>query len=217
MSKHTVKELKKIIMNYKKENCPAVSRSRRDELLKIIEKLGIEVDQIKALPQDIKKMFKKNEKLLNYSTKIPNPIKIKQLIGGDDLYSFIELPRAKFVQKIKELYPDAYEKIKQDLNEYVKSTEGLDMDKYLKEEMKKPVFFNNSFLKKLIKLDGEPFLKTRLKLLFTEINDNLRGKISIPSEVMKPNSSIILNQKGSASASKRTREVYKELNKNKKK
>jgi len=217
MSKHTVKELKKIIMNYKKENCPAVSRSRRDELLKIIEKLKIEVDQKKALPQDIKKMFKKNEKLLNYSTKIPKPIKIKQLIGGDDLYSFIELPREKFVQKIKELYPDAYEKIKQGLNEYVKSTEGLDMDKYLKEEMKKPVFFNNSFLKKLIKLDGEPFLKTRLKLLFTEINDNLRGKISIPSEVMKPNSSIILNQKGSARASKRTREVYKELNKNKKK
>jgi hypothetical protein len=34
---------------------------------------------------------------------------------------------------------------------------------------------------------------------------------------MKPNSSIILNQKGSARASKRTREVYKELNKNKKK
>lgn len=41
MDAYTVKELKKIIMTYKKSNCPAVSRARRDELLTIIKDLNI--------------------------------------------------------------------------------------------------------------------------------------------------------------------------------
>jgi hypothetical protein len=217
MCKHTVKELKKIIMNYKKENCPAVSRARRDELLKIIEKLEIEVDQIKTLPQDLKKMFKKNEKLLNYSTKIPKSIKIKQLIGGDDLFDSIELSKDDFIKKIKELYPDGYNKLKQGLDEYDKSTDGLDMDKYLTKEIKKPVFFNNNFIKKLIKKDGKAFLKTRLKMYFLAINKNLKGKISIPSEILKPNSSIIVNKGGDSQPSERTKEVYEQMNKKNKK
>jgi hypothetical protein len=143
-------------------------------------------------------MFKENEKLLNYSTNIPKKIKsIKlknALIGGDDLYSFIELPREEFIKKIKELYPNAYENLKQGLELYDKTNGGLDMDKYLKEEMKKPVFFNNSFLKKLIKLDGEPFLKTRLKLLFMAINKNLKGQITIPSETVQLGETRVMNK-----------------------
>lgn len=190
MCKHTVKELKKIIMNYKKENCPAVSRVRRDELLKIIEKLEIEVDQIKTLPQDLKKMFKKNEKLLNYSTKIPKSIKIKdnselKKIGGKELLKYIDdniindnVPNAGvygytssrksiklLTDKMEELFPLAYKNIKKFIEESDKKTllNNIDLS----------IFFNKNFLniikKKLIYInDFHSFIKD----LFYSIHKN---------------------------------------------
>jgi hypothetical protein len=175
MSKHTVKELKKIIMNYKKENCPAVSRAKRDELLKIIEKLEIEVDQKKALPQDIKKVFKKNEKL-----------ELKK-IGGKELLKYIDeniindnVPGAGvngytssrksiklLTNKIEELFPLAYINLKKYIDENYQNRTNLD-------DIDLTVYFDNSFLnkikKKLIYIND---FRSFIRALFYAINKKI--------------------------------------------
>jgi hypothetical protein len=63
MSGYTVKELKKIIMNYKKSNCPAVSRARRDELLMMVKDLNINVDEREPLERKKKEPKKERPKM----------------------------------------------------------------------------------------------------------------------------------------------------------
>jgi len=61
MDLYTVKELKKIIMVYKKSNCPAVSRARRNELLTMIKDLNINGDGCECEQLERKKEPKKKK------------------------------------------------------------------------------------------------------------------------------------------------------------
>ena len=88
MDAYTVKELKKIIMIYKKSNCPAVSRARRDELLTMIKDLNINGDGCECEQLERKK---KEPKKVRTKMRLPKTDKI-------DLSQFenmVEFPKKK--------------------------------------------------------------------------------------------------------------------------
>lgn len=195
MSGYTVKELKKIIMLYKKSNCPAVSRARRDELLTMIKDLNIDIDEREPVER------KKRES----KTKLPKVDKIDlkkyenmeefpkdKLIGGDDLIEFTD-DTTKLMDNIKKLYPDAYENLKKELEALRKQNKKdksfLNIDDYFEKELKKPVFFNKSFFKKFVKKEGMDYAKSSIMTLFKRVNNKfLTDQIAIPSQVVKPDS-----------------------------
>jgi hypothetical protein len=197
MSGYTVKELKKIIMNYKKSNCPAVSRARRDELLMMIKDLNINVDEREPLERKKKEPKKERPKmrlpkvgeidLKKFKSMGVEDLDKFELIGGDDLIGYTD-SSSKFLENIKKLYPYGYQNLKLALEalrkQYKKDKTFLNIDDYFEKELKKPVFFNKEFFKKFVKKEGEQFSKTILKLLFKLINKKfLTGDIDIPSEI----------------------------------
>ena len=200
MSGYTVKELKKIIMIYKKSNCPAVSRGRRDELLKIIKDLNIDIDERKPLERKKKEPKKERPKVIP-----PQADKIDlgdldkfELIGGDNLIEYTD-SSSKFKDNIKKLYPYGYQNLKLALEALRKQNKKdktfLDIDDYFKKELKKPVFFNKAFFKKFVKREGEATSKSIIRLLFKEINRKFTTHdIVIPAEQIKPNSGRIINE-----------------------
>jgi len=140
MDAYTVKELKKIIMNYKKSNCPAVSRARRDELLMMIKDLNINVDERQPKKERTKMRLPKTDKidLSQFENMVEFPKKKKrkmrlpktdkidlkkfesmgfedldkfELIGGDDLIEYTD-NASKFMENIKKLYPYGYQNLK---------------------------------------------------------------------------------------------------------
>ena len=198
MDAYNVKELKKIIMNYKKSNCPAVSRARRNELLMMVKDLNINVDGCECEQLERKK---KEPKKVRPKTRLPkvDEIDLKkfesmgvedldkfELIGGDDLIEYTD-NSSKFKDNIKKLYPYGYQNLKLALEALRKQNKKdktfLNIDDYFKKELKKPVFFNKEFFKKFVKKEGKEFSKTMLRLLFKEINKRfLTRDIDIPSE-----------------------------------
>jgi hypothetical protein len=117
MDAYTVKELKKIIMNYKKSNCPAVSRARRDELLEIIKELDITVGDRQPIERKKRETKKERPKMTLPRTdkidlkKFENMIDEfpkSDLIGGDELIEFTESPK-EFLDNIEKLYPRGYD------------------------------------------------------------------------------------------------------------
>lgn len=200
MSGYTVKELKKIIMLYKKSNCPAVSRARRDELLTMIKDLNINVDEREPLERKKREPKKERPKM-----KLPkvDEIDLKkyenmeelqkiELIGGDDLIEFTD-NTTKLMNNIKKLYPDAYENLKKELEALRKQNKKdksfLNIDDYFEKELKKPVFFNKSFFKKFVKKEGMDYAKSSIMTLFKRVNNKfLTNQIAIPSQEVKPDS-----------------------------
>lgn len=200
MSGYTVKELKKIIMLYKKSNCPAVSRARRDELLTMIKDLNINVDEREPLERKKREPKKERPKM-----KLPkvDEIDLKkyenmeelqkiELIGGDDLIEFTD-NTTKLMDNIKKLYPDAYENLKKELEALRKKNKKdksfLNIDDYFEKELKKPVFFNKSFFKKFVKKEGMDYAKSVIMTLFKRVNNKfLTNQIAIPSQEVKPDS-----------------------------
>jgi len=204
MNGYTVKELKKIIMNYKKSNCPAVSRGRRDELLKIIKNLNINGDEGKCEQLERKKKEPKKEPkierpkaILRKTDKIKtikkdSDIKVKvekakkeDLIGGNDLFKFVNYPD-DFLDNIKILYPRGYDILKIALEKIrvqnKKDKSFFNIDDYFDKEFKNPIFFNNKFFRNLIKREDVGATKEKLKMLFNNINKKFTDKdIEIPS------------------------------------
>jgi len=140
MSGYTVKELKKIIMNYKKSNCPAVSRARRDELLMMIKDLNINVDERQPkkerrkmrLPKTDKIDLSQFENMVEFPKKKKSKMKLPkvnkmdlkkfesmgvedldkfELIGGDNLIEYTD-DITKLKENIKKLYPYGYQNLK---------------------------------------------------------------------------------------------------------
>jgi len=200
MDAYTVKELKKIIMNYKKSNCPAVSRARRDELLTMIKDLNINVDEREPIERKKREPKKERAKMT-----LPKKDKIDlkkfesmgvedldkfELIGGDDLIEYTDNP-SKFMENIKKLYSYGYENLKLALEalrkQYKKDKTFLNIDDYFKKELKKPVFFNKEFFKKFVKKEGEVIAKETIAILFKRFNKNL--SILIPSQNINENTS----------------------------
>lgn len=211
MDTYTVKELKKIIMLYKKSNCPAVSRARRDELLTMIKDLNIDVDKREPkkerpkmnLPNVDKidlKQFENMEELpkkKKSKMKLPKVDKIdlkkyenmeelpkNKLIGGDDLLKYTDDVK-EFSKKIKELYKDGYEALQISLESLRKRNKKnktfLDIDNYFDKERDKPIYFNKSFFSKFNKRQGRSS-KSIIKYLFKDINKKfLGGDIEVPS------------------------------------
>jgi len=62
MEKYTVVQLKEIIKNHNKTNCPAISRKRKNELLEIIKILNIELP-VKKIEKEKKPKKIKDKKL----------------------------------------------------------------------------------------------------------------------------------------------------------
>jgi len=203
MDTYTVKELKKIIMNYKKSNCPAVSRARRDELLTMIKDLNINVDEREPIERKKREPKKERAKMT-----LPKKDKIDlkkfesmgvedldkfELIGGDDLIEYTDNP-SKFMENIKKLYSYGYDNLKLALEalrkQYKKDKTFLNIDDYFEKELKKPIFFNKEFFKKFIKKEGDEYAKSTIMILFKRINNKfLTNQISIPSQEIKQNSS----------------------------
>jgi hypothetical protein len=189
MDAYSVKELKKIIMIYKKSNCPAVSRGRRDELLKTIKDLNIDIGE-----REPKMTLPKKKKSKMTPSKV-NKIDLKKyenmeelpknkLIGGDDLLKYTDNVK-EFSKKIKELYKDGYEALQISLEKLRKRNKKnktfLDIDNYFDKEKDKPIYFNKSFFKKFIGRHHS-VSKTILKYLFKDINKKfLDQDIEVPS------------------------------------
>jgi hypothetical protein len=195
MDTYTVKDLKKIIMNYKKSNCPAVSRARRDELLTIIKDLNISTDGKKGKTDScvkckIKMNLPKTDKIDLKKYENMEEFPKRKLIGGDDLIGFTE-NTTKFLEKIEELYKDGYDNLKVSLEsirkENKKNKTFLNIDDYFEEELKKPLFFNKSFFKKFVKKEGMEYAKSIIMTLFKRVNNKfLTNQIKIPSQEIKP-------------------------------
>jgi hypothetical protein len=210
MSGYTVKELKKIIMLYKKSNCPAVSRARCDELLTMIKDLNIDVDKREPkkerpkmnLPKVDKIDLKQFENMKEFPKKkkskmeLPKVDKIdlkkyenmeelpkNKLIGGDDLLKYTDDVK-EFSKKIKELYKDGYEALQISLESLRKRNKKnktfLDIDNYFDKERDKPIYFNKSFFSKFNKRHGRSS-KSIIKYLFKDINKKFLGDIEVPS------------------------------------
>lgn len=211
MDTYTVKELKKMIMIYKKSNCPAISRLRRDELLTAIKDLNISTDGKKEktdscvkckikmnLPKtdkiDLKKYenmeefpkkkklkttpqlenveeFTKNEKI----EKTKDKTKVN-LIGGDDILRLVNDPK-EFLENIKSMYPTGYDNLKSGLEKIVKKIldedKSLIMSKFFKKELKKPKFFNKTFLINMLRSKTQAQVQDILASLFRLINKKL--------------------------------------------
>lgn len=195
MSGYTVKELKKIIMLYKKSNCPAVSRARRDELLTMIKDLNISVDEREPLERkkrEAKMKLPKVDKIDLKKYENMEEFPKDKLIGGDDLIKFTD-DTTSLMDNIKKLYPDAYENLKKELEvlrkQNKKDKSFLNIDDYFEKELKKPVFFNKSFFKKFVKKEGMDYAKSSIMTLFKRVNNKfLTDQIAIPSQVLKPDS-----------------------------
>ena len=187
MSGYTVKELKKIIVNYKKSNCPAVSRAKRDELLMMIKDLNIDVGKREMKKERVKMNLPKTDKIdLEKFENMEEFPKKKKLIGGDDLLEYTDTA-TKFMENIKKLYPDEYENLKKELEvlrkQNKKNKSFLNIDDYFKKELNKPIFFNKVFFKKFVKKEGMNYAKTVIMLLFKRVNNKfLSDQIKIPSE-----------------------------------
>ena len=199
MDAYTVKELKKMIMTYKKSNCPAVSKAKRDELLTMIKDLNISTDG----KTDVKK--EKTDSCVKCKIKmnLPKVNKIdlkkyesmeefpkRKLIGGGDLLEYTE-NTTKFLEKIEELYKDGYDNLKVSLEsirkENKKNKTFLNIDDYFEKELKKPIFFNKSFFKKFVKKEGMDNAKSFIMMLFKRINNKFfSNRIKIPSQEVKP-------------------------------
>jgi len=195
MSGYTVKELKKIIMIYKKSNCPAVSRARRDELLTMIKDLNIDVNEREPKKERAKMRLPKKDKidLKKFESMGVEDLDKFELIGGDDLIEFTD-NTTKLMENIKKLYPYGYENLKLALEalrkQYKKDKTFLNIDDYFEKELKKPVFFNKEFFKKFVKKEGKDYAKSTIMLLFKRVNNKfLTNQIAIPSQEIKPNSS----------------------------
>tara|TARA_R110000868_G_scaffold397819_2_gene670709 strand:- start:4680 stop:5342 length:663 start_codon:yes stop_codon:yes gene_type:complete len=193
---YTVAQLKEIIKNHKKTNCPAISRKRKNELLEIIKILNIEQ------PVERKKNEPKKERpkvILRKTDKIDlEDLDKIELIGGDNLIEYTD-SSSKFKDNIKKLYPYGYQNLKLALEALRKQNKKdktfLDIDDYFKKELKKSVFFNKAFFKKFVKREGEATSKSIIRLLFKEINRKFTTHdIVIPSEQIKPNSGRITNE-----------------------
>ena len=65
MEKYTVAQLKEIIKNHKKTNCPAISRKRKNELLEIIKILNIYYNKMEKYTVIQLKEIIKNHKKIN--------------------------------------------------------------------------------------------------------------------------------------------------------
>jgi hypothetical protein len=195
MSGYTVKELKKIIMLYKKSNCPAVSRARRDELLTMIKDLNIDVDErepVERKKREAKMKLPKVDKIDLKKYENMEEFPKDKLIGGDDLIEFTD-DTTKLMDNIKKLYPDAYENLKKELEALRKQNKKdksfLNIDDYFEKELKKPIFFNKSFFKKFVKKEGMDYAKSIIMTLFKRVNNKfLTDQIAIPSQVVKPDS-----------------------------
>jgi hypothetical protein len=195
MSGYTVKELKKIIMLYKKSNCPAVSRARRDELLTMIKDLNIDIDErepVERKKREAKMKLPKVDKIDLKKYENMEEFPKDKLIGGDDLIEFTD-DTTKLMDNIKKLYPDAYENLKKELEALRKQNKKdksfLNIDDYFEKELKKPVFFNKSFFKKFVKKEGMDYAKSIIMTLFKRVNNKfLTDQIAIPSQVVNPDS-----------------------------
>jgi len=129
--KNTVAQLKKIIYDYKKTNCPAISRMRKSELLETIKTLKLEKVKIEKIKiEKVKKEKVKKEKL--------PPLLINNVSEG----SFLEL---RFINRKHPamLANDALRDIKKHLQR------GDYEDEKEEKEAKKDI----EYLKKLIKSD----------------------------------------------------------------
>jgi len=200
MDTYTVKELKKIIMNYKKSNCPAVSRARRDELLMMIKDLNINVDEREPLERKKREPKKERVKMrLPKADKIdisqfenmvefPKNKKIEKtkdknnkdnLIGGDDILRLVNDPN-EFLENIKSMYPLGYDNLKNGLEKIVKKKLDEDklliMSKFLKKELKKPKFFNKTFLINMLKSKSQEQVQDIIASLFRLIDKKLLKK-----------------------------------------
>jgi hypothetical protein len=192
---YTVAQLKEIIKNHKKTNCPAISKKRKNELLEIIKILNIEQ------PVERKNEPKKERPkvILRKTNKIDlEDLDKIELIGGDNLIEYTD-SSSKFKDNIKKLYPYGYQNLKLALEALRKQNRKdktfLDIDDYFKKELKKPVFFNKAFFKKFVKREGEATSKSIIRLLFKEINKKFKTQdIVILSEQIKPNSGRITNE-----------------------
>jgi hypothetical protein len=195
MSGYTVKELKKIIMLYKKSNCPAVSRARRDELLTMIKDLNIDIDErepVERKKREAKMKLPKVDKIDLKKYENMEEFPKDKLIGGDGLIEFTD-DTTKLMDNIKKLYPDAYENLKKELEALRKQNKKdksfLNIDDYFEKELKKPVFFNKSFFKKFVKKEGMDYAKSIIMTLFKRVNNKfLTDQIAIPSQVVNPDS-----------------------------
>jgi hypothetical protein len=195
MSGYTVKELKKIIMLYKKSNCPAVSRARRDELLTMIKDLNIDIDErepVERKKREAKMKLPKVDKIDLKKYENMEEFPKDKLIGGDDLIKFTD-DTTSLMDNIKKLYPDAYENLKKELEALRKQNKKdksfLNIDDYFEKELKKPVFFNKSFFKKFVKKEGMDYAKSIIMTLFKRVNNKfLTDQIAIPSQVVNPDS-----------------------------
>jgi hypothetical protein len=211
MDAYTVKELKKMIMTYKKSNCPTVSKAKRAELLTMIKDLNISTDgktdgkkektdscvkcKIKMnLPKvdkiDLKKYenmeeFSKKKKIKTKEKGLDIKVKKGNLIGGNDLFKFIRY-NDEFLDNIKILYPTGYNVLKNALEEIrvqnKKDKSFFNIDDYFDKEFENPMFFNKEFFRKLIKREDVDGAKGKLKLLFKGINKKFTNEdIDIPS------------------------------------
>jgi hypothetical protein len=206
MSGYTVKELKKIIMIYKKSNCPAVSRARRDELLTMIKDLNINVDEREPLERKKREPKKERAKMrLPKADKIdlsqfenmvefPKNKKIEKtkdkttkdnLIGGDDILRLVNDPK-EFLENIKSMYPLGYDNLKNGLEKIVKKKLDEDklliMSKFFKKELKKPKFFNKTFLIDMLKSKSQEQVQDIIASVFRLINKKLLKKNIIISD-----------------------------------
>jgi hypothetical protein len=159
MCGYTVKELKKIIMIYKKSNCPAISKLKRDELLKTIKDLNINVDEQEPLERKKKESKKK--------------------LIGNDMIGFINDPKV-FLENIKSMYPHGYDNLKNNLKNNLKKCYTKDKVLYISQfilnDLKKPKFFTPSFLRTVIKSKSSEYLKDILASLFLLIDKKLLKK-----------------------------------------
>jgi hypothetical protein len=192
---YTVAQLKEMIKNHKKTNCPAISKKRKNELLEIIKILNIEQ------PVERKNEPKKERPkvILRKTNKIDlEDLDKIELIGGDNLIEYTD-SSSKFKDNIKKLYPYGYQNLKLALEALRKQNRKdktfLDIDDYFKKELKKPVFFNKAFFKKFVKREGEATSKSIIRKLFLEINRKFTTRnVVIPSEFITPNSGRITNE-----------------------
>jgi hypothetical protein len=197
---YTVAQLKEMIKNHKKTNCPAISKKRKNELLEIIKILNIEqpVERKNEPKKERPKVIlRKTDKIERPEVILPKANKI-ELIGGDNLIEYTD-SSSKFKENIKKLYPYGYQNLKLALEALRKQNRKdktfLDIDDYFKKELKKPVFFNKAFFKKFVKREGEATSKSLIRLLFKEINKKFKTQdIVILSEQIKKNSGRIINE-----------------------
>jgi hypothetical protein len=108
MENYTVVQLKKMIKDYKKTNCPAISRMRKSELLEIIktlkidtntktekdkmEKVKIEKVKIEKHPplKQIDDLFNKNIKLWNVPDKQKRWMAIREIVKNQPAFQINE-------------------------------------------------------------------------------------------------------------------------------